>query len=139
MSDLSRAERKLRSYDKALRLRRSMQGDLILLERKTSRGRIGSIGPDGIEWTPDVGRRREEGHVLVKQIAPELFTVGRLLDYLKAADTWKQPGWIEKMEREERLAKEHRKSSREADMRYRASQVFDRFVWTNKQRVFGGI
>jgi hypothetical protein len=116
-----------------------MQGDLILLERKTSRGRIGSIGPDGIEWTPDVGRRREEGHVLVKQIAPELFTVGRLLDYLKAADTWKQPGWIEKMEREERLAKEHRKSSREADMRYRASQVFDRFVWTNKQRVFGGI
>ena len=105
MSDLSRAERKLRSYDKALRLRRSMQGPLILLERKTYRGRVGSMGPEGIVWTPDIGRRHEEGHVLVKQIEPEKFNVNRLLQHLQAADTWKQPGWIEEIERRERQAK----------------------------------
>ncbi len=139
MSDLSRAERTLRNYDKALRLRRSMQGDLILVERKTYRGRIGSIGPEGLEWTPDIGRRHEEGHVLVLHVAPEKFRVQALLKHLKAADTWKQPGWIQKIEDNERKAKEHRKFSRSSDMKYKAGEVFDRYVWQNKQRVFGGI
>ena len=139
MSDLSRAEQTLRQYDKALRVRRSMQGDLILIERKTYRGRIGSIGPEGIIWTPDIGRRHEEGHVLVKQIAPEAFNVNRLLDHLRAADTWKQPGWIEKIERNERLAKQHQRLARQSDLKEKAGQLFDRYVWTNKQRVFGGI
>jgi hypothetical protein len=116
-----------------------MQGDLILVERKTYRGRIGSIGPEGLEWTPDIGRRHEEGHVLVCHIAPEKFRVHALLKHLKAADTWKQPGWIQKIEDDERRAKEHRKFSRSSDMKYKAGEVFDRYVWQNKQRVFGGI
>lgn len=139
MSDLSRAEKTLRSYDKALRLRRSMQGDLILLERKTYRGTYGSIGPEGISWTPDIGRRHEEGHVLVLQIGPERFSVNALLKHLKAADTWKQPGWIEKIERDERMAKAHRRVSRQSDLKDKAAGLFDRYVWQNKQRVFGGI
>lgn len=139
MSDLSRAERTLRGYDKALRLRRSMQGDLILVERKTYRGRIGSTGPEGLAWTPDIGRRHEEGHVLVCHVAPEKFRVHSLLKHLQAADTWKQPGWIEKIERDERMAKEHRKVSRLSDIKDKAASTFDRYVWQNKQRVFGGI
>ena len=138
MSDLSRAECQLRLYDKALRVRRSMQGDLILIERKTHRGRIGSIGPEGLSWTPDIGRRHEEGHVLVCHVAPEKFAVNALLKHLKAADTWKQPGWIEKIERDERMAKAHRKVSRLSDIKDKAASTFDRYVWQNKQRVFGG-
>ncbi len=136
---LDKAERILRAYDKALRLRRSMQGDLILVERKTYRGRIGSIGPEGLEWTPDIGRRHEEGHVLVLHVAPERFSPYSLLRHLQAADTWKQPGWIEKIERQERLAKDHRKVSRMSDIKDKAAATFDRYVWQNKQRVFGGI
>lgn len=132
---LERAERKLRLYDKALRVRRSMQGDLILIERKTHRGRIGSIGPEGLAWTPDIGRRHEEGHVLVCHIAPEKFNVNSLLRHLHAADTWKQPGWIEKIEREERLAKAHRKVSRLSDIKDKAAATFDRYVWSTKSRV----
>ncbi len=132
---LDKAERQLRQYDKALRLRRSMQGDLILVERKTYRGRIGSIGPEGLEWTPDIGRRHEEGHVLVLHIAPEKFSVGKLLAHLQAADTWKQPGWIEKIERQERLAKAHRKVSRLSDIKDKAAATFDRYVWDSKSRV----
>lgn len=139
MSDLSRAERHLRRYDKALRLRNSMQGDLILVERKTYRGRIGSTGPEGISWTPDIGRRHEEGHVLVCHVAPEKFTPARLLKHLQAADTWKQPGWIEKIEQKERMDKAHRAVSRHSDIKDKAASVFDRYVWKNKQRVFGGI
>ena len=139
MSDLSRAESTLRAYDKALRLRRSMQGDLILVERKTYRGRIGSRGPEGIEWTPDIGRRHEEGHVLVCHVAPEKFTTASLLKHLKAADTWKQPGWIEKIERDERMAKAHRKVSRLSDIKDKAASTFDRYVWSTKSRVAGGL
>lgn len=139
MSDLSRDERYLRNYDKALRLRRSMQGPLILVERKTYRGRVGSIGPEGLVWTPDIGRRHEEGHVLVKQIEPEKWNVRRLLDHLKAADSWKQPGWIEQIERRERQAKARQRFNRQSDIKQKAADTFDRYVWTNKQRVFGGL
>ena len=136
---LDKAEKTLRGYDKALRLRRSLQGDLILVERKTYRGTYGSHGPEGLAWTPDIGRRHEEGHVLVLHIAPEKFSVNTLLKHLKAADTWKQPGWIEKIERNERMAKAHRKVSRLSDIKDKAASTFDRYVWQNKQRVFGGI
>jgi hypothetical protein len=133
--NLARDERTLRAYDKALRVRRSVQGDLILVERKTSRGRIGSTGPDGISWTPDIGRRHEEGHVLVTQIGPERWSTGRLLEWLQRADTWRQPGWIDKIEHQDQQAKAAKVRSRQQDMRYRATQLWDNYVWRNKQRV----
>lgn len=132
---LQSAERTLRNYDKALRLRRSMQGDLILVERKTYRGRIGSVGPEGLAWTPDIGRRHEEGHVLVLHIAPEKFQVNALLKHLQAADTWKQPGWIQKIEDDERRGKEARRHSRMSDIKDKAASTFDRYVWKTKSRI----
>ena len=136
---LSKDERTLRHYDKALRVRRAAHGDLILLERKTYRGRIGSLGPEGIEWLQDAGRRHEEGHVLVTQVGPEKWSVNAILRWLKAADTWKQPGWITKIEDDERRAAAHRKFSRSSDMRYKAAETFDRYSWRAKSRVAGGI
>lgn len=135
---LERDERKLRLYDKALRVRRSNHGDLILLERKTSRGRIGDVGPEGIVWTQDIGRRHEEGHVLVKQIGPEKWNVNRILDWLRAADTWSKPNWIRDVEDKDRWSKEHRKISRSQDMRAKAAETWDRYAWKSKSRIAGG-
>ena len=133
--NLARDERTLRQFDKALRVRRSAHGDLILLERKTYRGQIGSLGPGGIVWTQDVGRRHEEGHVLVTTVGPEKWNTTRLLKWLTAADTWKQPGWITRLEDDERRATAHRKFSRSQDMRYKAAEVFDRYAWQSKSRI----
>lgn len=139
MSDLSRAEQYLRRDDKALRLRYSQEGPNILVERKTKRGRIGSVGPDGLVWRPDAGRRYEEGHVLVLSLPRADFNVRSLRDSLQAADTWKKPGWIDEIERRGRVQAMQRKQHRQANMRYKAGEVFDRYAWRTKMRVAGGL
>ncbi len=139
MSDLSRAEQYLRRDDKALRLRHSMEGPNILVERKTKRGRIGAIGPEGLVWRPDAGRRYEEGHVLVLSVPVDAFNARVLRESLQAADTWKTPDWIRNMERKDDYQKAHRIQTRKDNMRYKASELFDKYVWKYKQRVAGGI
>jgi hypothetical protein len=139
MSDLSRAERYLRRDDKALRLRQSMEGPNILVERKTKRGRIGAIGPEGLVWRPDAGRRYEEGHVLVLSVPTDAFNVRVLRESLQAADTWKTPDWIREMERKDDAQKANRIKTRKDNMRYKASELFDRYVWKYRQRVAGGL
>lgn len=138
MSDLSRAETYLRRDDKALRLRYSQEGPNVLVERKTKRGRIGAIGPEGLTWRPDAGRRYEEGHVLVLSVPIDAFNARDMRETLQAADTWKTPDWIRKIEREDNRIKASRIQTRRDNMRYKASQLFDRYVWKNKQRVAGG-
>lgn len=138
MSDLSRAETYLRRDDKAIRLRHSMEGPNILVERKTKRGRIGAIGPEGLVWRPDAGRRYEEGHVLVLSVPADAFNARDMRDTLQAADTWKTPDWIRKIEREDNRIKSSRIKTRQDNMRYKASELFDRYVWKYKQRVAGG-
>ncbi len=131
------SERKLRTYDKALRLRRSVElPDTILLERKTFRGQIGSIGPGGIDWTPDFGRRKEEGHVLILSINREELNIPRLLDALKQADTWKheKPLWQRFEEADEQAAK-RKKLTRTDIIRYKTHELYDRYVWKEKSRV----
>jgi hypothetical protein len=130
------AERLLRRYDKALRLRKSFESDTLLLERKTFRGRIGSIGPEGLVWSKDVGRRREEGHLLLLSIHRDEFDVSRLLTALRQADTWKQdvPMWRQVEEHDERVA-EAKVRRRKDFIRYKASNLFDNYVWRHKQRI----
>lgn len=135
MSDLSRAESYLRRDDKALRLRYSAEGPFILVERKTKRGQIGKVGPEGLTYKPDAGRRWEEGHVPVCQLPREGFDVRKLRDSLQEADTWHKAGWIDEIERRDRVAAAHRKTSRMQDMRYRASQVWDKYAWRSKSRI----
>jgi len=137
---LERAERRLRHYDKALRVRRSNEQPAVLVERKTMRGRIGSVGPGGINWTPDVGRRREEGHVLVCMVPREGFDAERLLDSLKEADTWSlhntsaDPLW-RRAEREDDAHKRRLVKARQDGIRYKAGEVWDRYAWSSKSRV----
>jgi hypothetical protein len=138
---LQRAERRLRRYDKALRLRvSSEQPHTVLIERKTFRGRIGSVGPDGLLWSPDVGRRREEGHVLVGSLPLATVDPGALLDALKYADTWRR--WDTRAEplwRRVEQADEQRRSAqvraRKDGLRYKASELYDRYVWRYGSRV----
>jgi len=129
-------ERTLRQYDKALRLRASQEGPEILLERKTFRGRIGALGPAGTAWRPDTGRRREEGHVLVLSIHPSEFHVQRLQDALRASDTWRHtvPLW-KRADEADNVAKQRLRRARSDGLRYKASELFDRYVWRYKQRV----
>ncbi len=130
------AEQQLRRYDKALRLRKSFESDTVLLERKTFVGRIGSIGPEGLVWSKDVGRRREEGHVLILSINRDELHIPRLLQSLKQADTWKfkVPLWkqVEDSEAKIKLSKQR---VRQDIIRYKTSELFDRYVWKYKQRV----
>ena len=139
MSDLSRAERFLRRDDKALRLRHSAEGANILVERKTKRGKIGSTGPEGLVWRPDAGRRYEEGHVLVLSVPTDAFNARILRESLQAADTWKTPDWIRKIEEKDNAIKANRIKTRKDNMRYKASELFDKYVWKYKMRVAGGI
>jgi hypothetical protein len=138
---LERAERHLRSYDKALRLRRAHDDKPeLLVERKTFRGRYGSIGPGGLVWLPDSGRRREEGHVLVCSVPRDIFVAADLLDTLRAADLWRtydqsaEPEW-RRVERADDRIKQQRINHRRDFNRYKASEIFDRYVWKHKQRV----
>jgi len=139
--DLSRAERRLRSYDRALRLRVSQeQENTILLERKTFRGVIGNTGPQNLLWRPDTGHRKEEGHVVVGSVHAAVFEVEDLLDALKHADTWQRwsrnavPLWRQVEEREAR-EKAARVRTRQDTLRYKSSELFDRYVWKYRQRI----
>lgn len=134
---LNQAERLLRQDDKALRLRFSAEGPHILVERKTFRGRIGSVSPQlGRPWAPDAGARRELGHVLVATIARDAFNVGVLRESLRAADSWRQskPLW-QRVEEAEEAKKRRVVLARKDGLRYKASEVFDRYVWNTKSRV----
>jgi hypothetical protein len=133
--DLRKAELYLRRDDKALRLRESLEGRNILLERKTKRGVIGSIGPGGLVWRPDSGRRREEGHVLVMSIEREDFDPRRLRQALQRADTWKNPDWIRDLERRDDQKKSQRVKTRKDTIRYKASELYDRYSWKMGERV----
>lgn len=141
LSELRQAERRIRRHDRALRLRYSLeQPGTILIERKTFRGRIGSVGPGGLTWTPDAGYRREWGHLPVASVRAEWFDPVALEDALKAADTWRRwdadadPLWkrVEDAEERERAARWRRHRD---TIRYKASELFDRYVWRYKQRV----
>lgn len=134
---LHQAERLLRQDDKALRLRFSAEGPNILVERKTFRGRIGSVSSQlGQPWQPDAGARRELGHVLVATIARDAFDVGVLRESLRSADTWRstKPLW-QRVEEAEEARKKRVVLARKDGLRYKSSEVFDRYVWKYKQRV----
>ena len=134
---LSQAERYLRRDDKALRLRYSLEGPHILVERKTFRGRIGSVSKQlGELWMPDSGIRKELGHVLVATLPRDGFDAHVLRDSLMAADSWKReaPLWRQAEEADERKRAMQIRRRRDG-MRYKASEVFDRYVWKHKQRV----
>lgn len=136
-ADLRRAESRLRHYDKALRLRHSLSHPLILVERKTARGRIGATMVGGMNYLPDSGARRELGHVHVAAIPDHSFEGEALLDSLKAADTWsrgKKPLW-QRVEEEEAERKMRSKQTRIDTLRYKSSNLFDSYVWRYKQRV----
>jgi hypothetical protein len=129
-------EKTLRQYDKALRLRKSFESDTVLLERKVARGKIGSLGPDGMLWSKDVGRRREEGHVLLMSIHRDEFDTNKLLDTLKATDSWKRdvPIWRMVEEADKRKAARDVRN-RQMGLRYKASALYDNYVWCYKSRV----
>ena len=134
---LAQAERYLRRDDKALRLRYSQEGPNILVERKTFRGRIGSHSPlHGQDWSLDGGVRRELGHVLVATIHRDSFDARILRESLMAADSWRRetPLWREAEESDARR-KAQQIRSRKDGMRYRASNLYDNYVWKYKSRV----
>jgi hypothetical protein len=139
-SDLKRYERKLRVNDNAIRVRQSMEGPTILVERKTFRGQVGSVGPEGIVWSPDAGFRRENGHVPVCSIPIPMFDFTTLRDSLQASDTWRR--WdrgarplSEQADERDRLRKAKQVSERKAGLRYKASELYDRYAWREKSRV----
>jgi hypothetical protein len=134
---LARAERLLRQDDKALRLRHSLEGPNILVERKTFRGRIGSVSKQlGTVWAPDGGARRELGHVLVATIHRDTFDVHVLRDALRSADSWRyeEPSW-KRAEESDARRKAAQVRTRKDGMRYKASNLYDNYVWKYKSRV----
>jgi hypothetical protein len=133
---LKRAERLLRRDDKALRLRFSLEAPIILIERKTFRGRYGSHGPEGIDWRPDAGYRRENGHVPVASIPVGAFDLSDLQASLRAADTWRraQPLWRQAQDADD-ARKRKQKLDRSDNIRYKTSEFWDRYVWKQKSRV----
>jgi hypothetical protein len=134
---LVQAEQYLRHDDKAIRLRRSLEGPNILVERKTFRGRYGAHSAQlGADWNPDSGARRELGHVLVATIHRDLFNLHELRASLQAADSWRQstPHW-KRVEDAEATKKAQAVRSRKDGLRYKASELFDRYSWKMKSRV----
>jgi hypothetical protein len=129
-------ERRLRQFDKALRLRQSQEGQAILLERKTFCGNYGDIGPGGVVWSKDAGRRREEGHVLILSIHPDEFNVDRLISALREADTWRSdvPLWRQAEIRDEKT-KERKIAKRKDFIRYKAENLWNNYCWRQKSRV----
>jgi hypothetical protein len=75
----------------------------------------------------------------VLSVPTDAFNVRVLRESLQAADTWKTPDWIRQMEREDDMKKASRIKTRRDNMRYKASELFDRYVWKYKQRVAGGL
>lgn len=140
LSDLRIVQSHFRRYDNALRLRVSAEeASVVLIERKTYRGRIGSFGPGGVDWQPDYGRRKEEGHVLVGSIHAGAFDEACLLDALKEADTWgrwdsnTKPLW-QRVEEADEAKKAAKVRARKEGLRYKSSEFYDRFVWKMKSR-----
>jgi hypothetical protein len=132
---LVRAERQLRRYDKALRLRFSLEGPKVLLERKVRRGRIGAL-LQGEPYAPDAGTRVELGHVNVGAIPFDKFDGRNLLDALKQADSWKLPRPLWYYEEARDADTEARKKRRRTEMvRYRTEELWNKYVWKYKQRV----
>jgi hypothetical protein len=134
---LLQAEQYLRRDDKALRLRHSQEGPNILVERKTFRGQYGVVSKQlGRDWAPDSGCRRELGHVLVATIHRDLFNLHELRESLLAADSWRQdtPHWKRVEEADERK-KAQAVRTRKDGLRYKASELFDRYSWKMKSRV----
>lgn len=135
--ELRQAQSKLRQYDNALRLRFSQEEtNTVLIERKTFRGRYWTMAPGGIPWSPNTGRRKEEGHVHVGAIQSACFNLDDLLDSLKYADTWQRskPLW-QRVEEQEAQQLATRRRNREFGLRYKSSELFDRYVWKYKQRI----
>lgn len=132
-ADLRRAQRFLRRYDNALRLRHSQLDPHILVERKTFRGLIGANIPD--PTLLDSGIRRELGHVHVAAIHDSLFDLMPLFEALKSADSWKKAPLADRVEARERQAELSRKRRISDDLRYKAANLFDNYVWRYKQRV----
>jgi hypothetical protein len=140
MSDLKKAERILRRYDKLLRVRHSLTEPTILIERKTFVGRIGALMAGGEDYLPDSGYRREHGHVHVAAVHESVFDVRVMLDSLKTADTWKWgESLADRIERQEATRAADKKRARQSDMRYKAAQLFDTYVTKHKQRIYGGL
>lgn len=139
-SDLDAAQQFLRRDDPALRLRFAAESPDVLIERKTFRGRVGSVGPDGLDWPVDSGRRREEGHVLVASIPRADFDPRTVRAALQEADTWRKwesrsrPRHLDVEEAESRR-KAHRRLSRQSDTHQRVADMYDRYVWKYKSRV----
>lgn len=138
---LQRYERLLRRDDPALRLRQSYENDRVLVERKTFRGRIGAMLPGGLPHTPDGGRRREEGHVLVAHLPRAQFHFADLRAALKAADTWRRwdrnaDNLADTLEARESRQRSERRLRRQLDARYHASNLFDTYVTKYKQRIY---
>ena len=135
--NLHAAERFLRRDDKALRLRYSLEDSgLVLVERKTFRGRIGRLNPVGEALLPDAGYRSEWGHVPVCSMGVEAFDVRALRDTLAASDSWRsgRPLW---QLAEERDATEKRRKElyRKDTIRYKTSELYDKYVWKYRSRV----
>jgi hypothetical protein len=134
--ELRVAERVLRLYDKALRLRFSeIEPHIVLIERKTFRGRIGKLFR-GEPFSPDQGRRAEQGHVHVASLPAAVFETAALRDALIAADSWKRgiPAW-QAAEAADDAEKTRRILRRKDMLRYKASELFDRFAWRYGMRV----
>jgi hypothetical protein len=117
-----------------------MEGPAVLVERKTRRGRIGSLGPNGLEWRRDAGYRFENGHVSVASIPLDSYDFSTLRDSLQAADTWRKwdrgarPTW-EGVEAREAAQKAAKRRHRQEDIRYRTSELYDKYVWKYKSRI----
>ena len=143
MESLQQAERVLRRYDKALRLRED--GLVLRIERKTFRGRIGANRTDGGgPWPREIGRRYEEGHVPVGTVSREDLDSRLILQELQAVDTWRRwdrnarPLSVEAEEAESRKRSQQVRTRRDG-LLHKAGDLFDRYVWKEKQRVFGGL
>lgn len=138
-TELARAQRRLRRYDNALRLRFAMQTPAtVLIERKTFPGRIGATMFNGEDYLPDSGYRREHGHVHVGALPCYAFDYTNLRESLQAADTWRRSRAFslgDDLTAREASEKERKQRVQTDMMRYRASSLFDRYVWKYKQRV----
>lgn len=134
---LAQAEQYLRRDDRALRLRPSLEGPNILVERKTFRGRVGTVSPQlGTHWSPDGGIRRELGHVLVATIHREAFDAEVLRSSLREADTWRRstPHW-QRVEEQDAREKAQKVRTRKDGIRYKTENLWNTYAWRSKARV----
>lgn len=136
-SEVRQAEKFLRRDDKALRLRVDEQHPhILLIERKTFRGRIGKMLM-GLPFPQKAaGRRREEGHVFVAHLIAVGVNARDLRHQLQAADTWRHKNRLwQRVESQDLLYSGSKAISKMQEHEHRASQLFDRYVWKHKQRV----